>query len=259
MHVHPPKPLHGWKEFLNEIFVIVIGVLIALGFEQVVEELHWQHKVHDGEERLDNELKAVYRAAILQVVVAPCVNRQFDALEERVLKSGATLDPATAIPLSDRMTWTGAAQPVILTRHRLMPTGVWATLNADGTILHMPLRQQRRLGLIYNFAQTYGEAATHLDGLSDLSRPVPLDPAVRYLMMERIQATRNAHFAMTNAAVQIAANLKEMGLAPGVPQTEADLGQDIAPSLSACKRAGYPLADWQAALAKQMSLKQVGL
>jgi len=41
MHIHLPKPLHGWKEFTNEIFVIVVGVLIALGFEQVVEELHW--------------------------------------------------------------------------------------------------------------------------------------------------------------------------------------------------------------------------
>lgn len=259
MHIHPPKPLHGWKEFLNEIFVIVIGVLIALGFEQVVEELHWQHKVHDGEERLQSELNSVYRAAILQVVLAPCVNRQFDALEERVLKSGATLDPATAIPLSDRMAWTGAAQPVILTRHRLMPTGIWGTLNADGTLLHMPIRQQRRLGLIYKFAEAYGEASAHLDGLSDLNRPVPLDPSVRYLMVERIQATRNAHFAMTNAAVQIVANLKEMGLAPSVSQSEANLRQDLVPSLPACKRAGYPLADWQAALAKQPSLAQVGL
>ena len=61
MHVHVPKPLHGWKAFFNEIFVIVIGVLIALGFEQVVEELHWRHKVAEGVERLRAENAKQFR------------------------------------------------------------------------------------------------------------------------------------------------------------------------------------------------------
>ena len=30
MHVHLPKPLHGWRAFFGEIGVIVIGVLTAL-------------------------------------------------------------------------------------------------------------------------------------------------------------------------------------------------------------------------------------
>jgi hypothetical protein len=34
MHIHKPKPLHGIREFLSEIGVIVVGVLIALGLEQ---------------------------------------------------------------------------------------------------------------------------------------------------------------------------------------------------------------------------------
>ena len=40
MHFHLPKPLHGWREFAGEVGIIVIGVLIALGAEQVVETLH---------------------------------------------------------------------------------------------------------------------------------------------------------------------------------------------------------------------------
>jgi hypothetical protein len=31
MHFHLPKPLHGWREFIGEVGIIVIGVLIALG------------------------------------------------------------------------------------------------------------------------------------------------------------------------------------------------------------------------------------
>jgi len=40
MHFHLPKPLHGWREFAGEVGIIVIGVLIALGFEQVVQSIH---------------------------------------------------------------------------------------------------------------------------------------------------------------------------------------------------------------------------
>jgi hypothetical protein len=30
MHVHLPKPLHGWRAFAGEVGIIVLGVLIAL-------------------------------------------------------------------------------------------------------------------------------------------------------------------------------------------------------------------------------------
>ena len=42
MDIHKPKPWHGRSEFLKEIGTIVIGVLIAIGGEQLVEMLHWR-------------------------------------------------------------------------------------------------------------------------------------------------------------------------------------------------------------------------
>ena len=42
MHFHLPKPLHGWREFAGEVGIIVLGVLIALGAEQLVEAAHWR-------------------------------------------------------------------------------------------------------------------------------------------------------------------------------------------------------------------------
>lgn len=45
MHFHMPKPLHGWREFAGEVGIIVIGVLIALGAEQVVETVHGNAEV----------------------------------------------------------------------------------------------------------------------------------------------------------------------------------------------------------------------
>jgi hypothetical protein len=51
MHFHLPKPLHGWREFAGEVGIIVLGVLIALGAEQVVETLHWRSEIADARRR----------------------------------------------------------------------------------------------------------------------------------------------------------------------------------------------------------------
>ena len=40
MHIHVPKPLHGWRALAGEVGIIVIAVLIALAAEQAVEALH---------------------------------------------------------------------------------------------------------------------------------------------------------------------------------------------------------------------------
>lgn len=42
MHVHLPKPLHGWRAFAGEVGIIVLGVLVALGLDQVADQIHWQ-------------------------------------------------------------------------------------------------------------------------------------------------------------------------------------------------------------------------
>jgi len=54
-HPHLPKPLHGWREFLGEVGIIVIGVLIALGAEQGVEAVHHRSQVHTATEKLRAE------------------------------------------------------------------------------------------------------------------------------------------------------------------------------------------------------------
>lgn len=38
MEVQKPKPWRGWREFGKEVATIVLGVLIAIGAEQAVEQ-----------------------------------------------------------------------------------------------------------------------------------------------------------------------------------------------------------------------------
>jgi hypothetical protein len=81
MHFHLPKPLHGWREFAGEVAIIVIGVLIALFFEEVVQRWDWDNKVHAAETAMqretfwDNAPEMIQRAAI-----QPCIDAQLDAI-----------------------------------------------------------------------------------------------------------------------------------------------------------------------------------
>lgn len=56
MHVHLPKPLHGWRAFIGEVGIIVLGVLIALGFEQLVDAWQWRQKMRRAENSMRLEL-----------------------------------------------------------------------------------------------------------------------------------------------------------------------------------------------------------
>lgn len=56
MHFHLPKPLHGWREFAGEVGIIVLGVLIALGAEQAVENIRQRNDVAELRQGIGAEL-----------------------------------------------------------------------------------------------------------------------------------------------------------------------------------------------------------
>ena len=85
MEVHLPKPLHGWREFVGEVGIIVLGVLIALGAEQVAEYFHHRAELRDAEDAMTSELRdddlpqAFTRASIYD-----CYSGQLDAIQNAV-------------------------------------------------------------------------------------------------------------------------------------------------------------------------------
>lgn len=81
MHFHLPKPLHGWREFGGEVGIIVLGVLIALGAEQMVESLHWRHEVHETRKALDAELSHDLAAVDVRIKERPCIDQRLAELE----------------------------------------------------------------------------------------------------------------------------------------------------------------------------------
>lgn len=56
MHFHLPKPLHGWRVLAGEVGIIVLGVLIALAAQQLVEDIHDRRDVAQLRSALRAEL-----------------------------------------------------------------------------------------------------------------------------------------------------------------------------------------------------------
>ncbi len=57
LDVHPPhSPTHTWKDFFIHIATIVVGLIIAVGLEQMVEHFHHREQARQLEESLNQEI-----------------------------------------------------------------------------------------------------------------------------------------------------------------------------------------------------------
>jgi len=125
MHVHKPKPVHGWRELLSEVGVIVVGIAIALLGEQAVEGLHWHHEVHAEGEALRQEVRANLGSAAYRVSERACIERRLAGLEEIFLRQ------TKGLPL-------GLRAPVTRPPLSIASTGSWDIAISGQALGHMP-------------------------------------------------------------------------------------------------------------------------
>lgn len=108
MDVHTPKHLpRTVKEFLGEIGIIVIGVLIALSAEQIADALRWRQETQAGAAALKVDFRRVLTDSAERQAAAGCIDRRLDDVA-RALDAGATsgaLPPLGAIHYPPSHLW----------------------------------------------------------------------------------------------------------------------------------------------------------
>jgi hypothetical protein len=129
MHFHLPKPLHGWREFAGEVGIIVVGVLIALGAEQVVEEIHWQHTIDAERKALDSDVSDMWGALSARVVIQRCMDNRLNELAVVFARHERGQPLGIVGPIGRPSVWTGGQS-------------AFQIAAADGSLSHMPLKDK---------------------------------------------------------------------------------------------------------------------
>ena len=136
MHFHLPKPLHGWREFVGEVGIIVVGVLIALGAQQLVETANWRHEVAGFRDAVRDELEENLDTYPSRARQEACIHARLDELQQWLdgWRSGRGVK------------LTG---PIGIAASRSIRTSVWNS--TDPAVLgHVPRDERIGYSFLYN-------------------------------------------------------------------------------------------------------------
>ncbi len=135
MHIHLPKPLHGWREFAGEVGIIVIGVLIALGAEQAVEALHHHRLADETRAAVTDEINNDLANLKLRATAESCIARRLSELHAIVDEWGRTGTFKTPL-------WVSQA-PVLT-----VDLPHYEAASSAGDLALLPSEEQYRIGVI---------------------------------------------------------------------------------------------------------------
>ena len=108
---------------LVEFTVVVLGVLVALGLENLVQEARYRGDARDLERAIISDLAEAVEQSTERQAVKACLARQLQTLLHRV--DGNTVD------LTDEFAVPRSAFPYVLSQGYRSPTRVWNTASFD--------------------------------------------------------------------------------------------------------------------------------
>jgi hypothetical protein len=146
VEIHKPKPWHGWREFLKEYLIIVVGVLTALAAEQGVEWLHWRHQAEAARNALRADFERVLTNTGEITAVTPCIIRRIEDVSTVVDQASATsrLPPLGFVGTIPLRGWTLRS---------------WEMLQDSQTLAHIPREEM----------QAYSQLQLYLINRRDIS------------------------------------------------------------------------------------------
>ena len=145
------KPWHGWREFLKEIGTIVVSILIAIGLEQLVEQIHWRNEVAAARTAMAAEIAEDNRFFAYRVAAGPCISERLNLIEAFTERAARH----EAVPrLGPVMPDTGAA----------LMDNVWEAHRASQTLTHF---DNETLALLSTYYQQLGYSRLGMTQESD--------------------------------------------------------------------------------------------
>lgn len=193
------KPVNNWPAFAGEVAIIVIGVLIALSAEEIVQRLNWRQQVREARGALDAQLGESQASALERIANSKCDARRLDRLDDLIARG--------ALPELDLSE---------LGYLRLWSTSSWDAAAASGAVAHMTPEWRNRYADLFSFTAVLGEMNRKefdlIAELRTLERHRELTETSRDRLTRTISQLRSYNRMMTLGAGQWLENAKPLRL-----------------------------------------------
>jgi hypothetical protein len=213
MHIHLPAPLHGWRQFAGEVGIIVIGVLIALGAEQLVQTAHQRQEGIQAEQVIRSEIGLNLGRLESRRKIYPCVKGRIGEIQK--LLDGASSSPNFVPP-----GWIGRPQYWTFLNSR------WDAESQAGRAALIDADRLSRYGLMYNRMQNLlnemDAEQTDWARLRTLEHLDHLDSADALQMNFALQDARYRNWRLALVTDQLFDMAKSLALHPLANTTPSD-------------------------------------
>lgn len=231
MHFHLPKPLHGWRAFIGEVGVVVLGVLIALLAQQLVQSLNERAAAQEARRNIRAELGVNIGRMQSADGREACLSRRLDEI-------ALFLDQArNGRSLAD-VKWIG--RPPVWD----METARWEAATSAGRSSLFSPDEQAEIGDVYSLMGDYQEqvrieqrAWATLRGLAGLQKLTEARDAV---LSDALQQARYSQWILRidSKQAQDAAKQLRIRAAPVPPSLSPLCVPTNVPAAQALKRVG---------------------
>ncbi len=208
--IAPQLPRRERRQFLTEIAIVVIGVLMALGAEQIVQWLNWQSEVKETRAALDKEIAYNIISRKLRHDQAGCIDRRLNDLQRwhDSWIAGKPLKPTAEIS-------TIASRTILFDAWNVAQNGQVAT--------HIPLEDRIRYASLYGFFRSFEDTKTaenlewaalqKFEGAATLSARDLMDLKGLIINLRRANEARVRNWPLfVNTMSEFHIPIKELGL-----------------------------------------------
>lgn len=220
MRVRVPAPIHGWRAFAGEVGIVVLGVLLALGAGQIVDQWQWSRKVATIRNSLSSELSNDRARWEWDVTSTACAIRQIDALDVWLRQGapGRPLPDTSAIDARGLFLWMHSAN--------------WTLATSSNALDHFPIEDQLAYAAMYDgIAHRQVELEKVTDLMAQVGTLLPfVDTAAR---RQDLRLTLAALKSKRLAVISDADYMRRHFDALGVRSDQRDFASDI--RSSACR------------------------
>jgi hypothetical protein len=147
MNFYMPKPLHGWREFFHEIVIIVLGVLLALGLEQLISSFNDRSSAAEARSNIRSELAENLRLLLRRQWTGDCVER-------RLHEMAAFLDASSRGERPPQPTWIGAPYAP------LAGNTAFKSAQSAGKFILLSQSEQQKIQAFYVDSDDFNEQST---------------------------------------------------------------------------------------------------